>query len=258
MYITIAGAGLVGRGLVERLVENKHDVVVIDIDEDVCDMLYRDYGVVSINGNATDISVLEEAEIRRSDVAVALMGKDSDNLSFSLLADNMGADRVVARMRNTNYRDAFKAAGVDRIINIVELHLDQFTLEIEQPKLQSVTTLGGGKASIVIVVIPEGSKAAGKTIAEVTQAKSFPDECVVAGIYRRKDEEFIIPRGNRSLQVGDRVFLAAAAEDIKKASNYLGVSPKKWFSRYFSKDSGESEEVEDIEESEEIEESEQS
>ena len=174
MYITLAGAGLVGRGLVKRLVERRHDVVVIDIDEEVCNMIYREYGAVSVHGNATDIEILQEAEISKSDIAVALMEKDSDNLSFSLLAKNMGADRVVSRMRNTNYRDAYKAAGVDKIINIVDLYLDQFTLEIEQPQLQRVATLGEGKASIVILVIPENSQAAGKTIAEITKDKSFP------------------------------------------------------------------------------------
>lgn len=231
MYITIAGGGLVGRGLVERLVERRHDVVVIDIDEEVCNTIYREYGAVSVHGNATDIGVLKEAEIHRSDVAVSLMRRDSDNLSFSLLADNLGADRVISRMRNTNYQDAYQAAGVDKIINIVDLYLDQFTLEIEQPQLQRVATLGGGKASIVIIVVPEESQAAGKTIAEITEDESFPVDCVVAGIYRRKEERFIIPRGDRSIKTGDRVFLAADADDVRKAADYMGASTGRWFSR---------------------------
>lgn len=231
MYIVIAGGGLVGRGLTKRLVEKRHDVVVIDIDQEICSMVYQEFGAVSVHGDATDINVLEDAGIEKADVAVALMRRDPDNLAFCLLADNFGVGRTMTRMRNTRYRDAYKAAGVDKILNIVELYLDQFALEIEQPQLQRVATLGGGKASIVIIAIPDNSKAAGKTVAEITQDKAFPAECVVAGIYRESEERFIIPRGDRQIMAEDRVFLAAATEDLRRAADYLGIQKTRWFSR---------------------------
>ena len=229
MYVVIAGAGLIGRGLARRLVENKHDVVVIDIDEGVCNRVYQEYGAVSVNGDATNVDILEESGIEKADVAVALMRRDADNLSFCLLADNFGVSRVFTRMRNSKYEDAYRAAGVTKIINIVDLYLDQFTLEIEQPKLQRAATFGGGKASIVIITIPDDSKGSDKTIAEITQDKKFPEDCVIAGIYR--EDEFIIPRGNRTIKSGDRVFLAAALEDIKRAAEYLGVKGERWYRR---------------------------
>lgn len=229
MYIVIAGAGLVGRGLTKRLVRNKHDVVVVDSDEEVCNRVYQEYGAVSVNGDATDVEVLEEAGLDRADVSVATMRRDADNLSFSLLADNYGVSRVFARMRNVKYEEAYRAAGVTDVINIVDLYLDQFTMEIEQPKLQRVATFGGGEASIVIVLVPEDSKGAGETIANITKDKKFPEECVIAGIYR--EDEFIIPRGNRTIMTGDRVFLAAAINDIEGAARYLGVREKKWFEK---------------------------
>jgi len=229
MYIVIAGAGLVGRGLTRRLVNNKHDVVVVDSNEEVCDRIYQEYGAVAVNGDATDVNVLEEAELYRADVSVATMRRDADNLSFSLLADNYGVSRIFARMRNVKYEEAYRAAGVTDVINIVDLYLDQFTMEIEHPKLQRVATLGGGAASIVIVSVPEDSSGAGETIAEITQAKNFPQDCVIAGIYR--EDEFIIPRGKRTILSGDRVFLAAATNDIEGAARYLGVREKKWFEK---------------------------
>src|SRR6056297_1809662 len=142
MYIVVAGAGLMGQGLIKHLVGNKHDVVAIDVDEEVCDRVYRNYGAVSVNGDATDVDVLEEAKIEKAAVAVGLMGKDANNLSFSVLAENFGVPRIFTRMRNSKYEQAYKAAGVTKVINIVDLYLDQFVLEIEQPKLQKVATLG--------------------------------------------------------------------------------------------------------------------
>ncbi len=229
MYIVIAGAGLLGRGLAKRLVENKHDVVVVDIDEEACNQVYREYGAVSVHGDATDVDVLEDAGLDEADVAVALMRRDADNLSFSLLAHNYGVSRIFTRMRNSKYEEAYKAAGVTKIINVVDLYLDQFTLEIEQPELQRAATLGGGQASIVIISIPPESRGANRTVAEITQDDKFPEDCVIAGIYR--EDEFIIPRGDREIRSGDRVFLAATLEDVAKAAEYLGVSGKRWYER---------------------------
>ncbi len=63
MYILIAGGGFVGKGLARRLVEHKHDVVLIDRDADVCKDIYARHGAVTVTGNATDIDVLESAGI---------------------------------------------------------------------------------------------------------------------------------------------------------------------------------------------------
>ncbi|MFW5798691.1 MAG: NAD-binding protein, partial [Planctomycetota bacterium] len=51
MYVVIAGAGLVGGMVARKLLENKHDVVVVDADKAICDRLYAETGVVTIFGN---------------------------------------------------------------------------------------------------------------------------------------------------------------------------------------------------------------
>ena len=55
MYIVIAGAGLVGRGLAEKLVSAGHDVVVIDQDKDVCEWIASHLGAMTFHGSATRI-----------------------------------------------------------------------------------------------------------------------------------------------------------------------------------------------------------
>ncbi len=214
---------MVGRGLARRLVAAKHDVVVIDADREVCERVYSQIGATTIHGSATNVNTLEEAELDRAECAAATMRRDSDNLCFTVLAKNMDVSRVIVRMRDPRYEAPYKLAGASRVLNIVDLYINQFTWEIEEPAMEELTAFGEGEASIVFVKVPQRSRAAGRTIAEIARDDDFPDDCVIAGIWRPEASRFIIPRGHVSIEGGDRVYLAANIEDIRRAARYLGV-----------------------------------
>ena len=227
MYMIIAGAGLVGSALASRLIEAGHDVVVIEMDKTVCEQLAAQTGAMVFQGSATDISILEQAGARKADVAVGTMQHDADNLAFSLLAKSYGIPRVIARLRDQRYESAYKQAGVNTTIHIADVFVNQLILEIEDPHLQRVATFGGGRASIVVDTIPDGSIADGLTVSQVATADGFPDKCIITGIYRPADEVFLIPRGAAKLLSGDRIFLVAEQKDLSKASKYMHKKAKK-------------------------------
>ncbi|SDC39937.1 MULTISPECIES: potassium channel family protein [unclassified Candidatus Frackibacter] len=220
MYIIIAGGGIVGRNLTKRLAAN-HDVVVIDVDREICERIYSQYGAISICGNATQIDVLREAGIEKCDVAVGVMRNDADNLAFSLLAKNYGLERILVRMREPEYESAYKMAGATNIAGAMEMMVDKFVVDIEQPEIQKVISLEDGKAEISIVTIPEKAKCSGLTVSEIVNSKGFPEKCVIAGIFDQEVDELIIPRGNKRINSNNKVFLVATRENIEKAANYL-------------------------------------
>ncbi len=223
MRIVIAGAGMVGTGLAERLAAGKHDVIAIDSDRAVCERVYSELGITTIHGSATSITTLEEAELDRAECAAATMRRDSDNLCFTVLARHMGVERIIVRMRDLRYEEAYKLAGATRVLNIVDLYLNQFTWEIEEPNLQELTAFAEGKASIVFIKVPAQSPAAGKTVAQIAQDSDFPDNCTIAAIFRPETGQFILPRGHATIEAGDRVYIAADVEDIRRAARFLGV-----------------------------------
>ena len=90
MYVVVGGIGLVGGELARRLIENRHDVVVIDKDKDVCDRIYAETGVVAIHGNVSQVETLKEANIQKADVVAATTGSDADNLACAILAKSFG------------------------------------------------------------------------------------------------------------------------------------------------------------------------
>jgi trk system potassium uptake protein TrkA len=220
MYIIIAGGGVVGRNLTAQLVEN-HDVVVIDLEQSVCERIYSEYGAISINGNATNIKVLKEAGIEKADVAVGVMRNDADNLAFSLLAKNYDIDQIMVRMRDPEYKSAYQLAGATTIAGVIDLMVEDFVLDIEQPDVRKVYSIRGGKAEISILTIPEDSACVNMTISEIASADEFPNQLLIAGKFDYDEDEFRIPHGSTRLEPLDQVFLVGPADSITKAANFL-------------------------------------
>ena len=67
MYIIVAGAGTIGQEIIKQLVDNKHNVVVIDTEVSACQAVHTETGALAICGNATDLSVLEKAGASKRD-----------------------------------------------------------------------------------------------------------------------------------------------------------------------------------------------
>ena len=221
MYIVIAGAGMVGGELARRLVDNKHDVVIIDQDREVCDKLYSETGVVAINGNAARVETLNEADIRKADVVIAAMSGDTDNLACAVLAKSLGVPQIIVRMRDPAYEDAYKLAGVTSVVRVIDLMINQMLMEIERPRVRSITTIGGGRADIFMVIIPQAAQVVGKSVENIAKNPKFPSQCVFVAVYNQEREEFSIPRGEQVINEGDEVFLIATVADIKRATDFL-------------------------------------
>ena len=226
MYIVVAGGGMVGGGLVRRLLDNKHDVVLIEQHKDICDRLYAETGVIAINGGATSIEALTEAGIEKAEVVVAATGSDADNLACAILAKSFDVPRIIVRMRDPAYKNAYKVAGVSSIIRVTDLMVSQMMMDIENPRVRRVTTLGGGKANIFVVIVPERAKVAGKTVKDIVESRRFPAQCVFIAVYDQKTEEFSIPRGQQVINEGNELFLISTAENITKAVDFLTATHK--------------------------------
>ncbi len=220
MYIIIAGGGTAGSHLARSLVDD-HDVVVIDRDRQVCEEIYSSIGAVSVHGNATSVRVLRDAGIKKCDVAVGALKTDADNLAFVVLAGDFGVQKVLVRMRDPEYQSAYFTAGATTVGSIVEMLVDRFVMDIEEPRIRRVASLGDGQAEISIITVPAGSLCTTKTVAEMVEHPEFPDDVVIAGIYDPEDDQLIIPRGDRMIPGGSQVFLVATEQDMHRAADCM-------------------------------------
>ncbi len=221
MFIIVAGAGRIGSEITSIYVKKKHDVVAIDRDPHVCETLYAETGAMTVTGSATNLRILRQAGADKADAIVCLMHSESDNIATALLAKSIGIPRIVARLINPIYEQAYKLAGINHIVRASDLLINQIMIEIEHPAVRKVMTIGGGKAQVYALTIREKAKVAGMTIKDVTRQKGFPDECVFMGVYDEEEDEFHITRGEYALQPGDVLFLISKSQFIKQAADFI-------------------------------------
>ena len=219
MYVLVVGGGTIGKGLVEQLSHQKHDVIVIDINEEVCEEIYAKFGAVTIIGNATSPDTLRDAGIERCDVAVAALGSDAENLAFAMLAKHFKVSQVIVKMNDPSFEEVYRTVGVKNISRGKELLISQIMLNIESPELKTIISFDN--IEICLFMIPENAQCAGKTVENVVSKKGFPLEIVMTCVFDSVKHSYKIPRGNTVLNVGDRVFLCGTMKDIKEACKYL-------------------------------------
>jgi trk system potassium uptake protein TrkA len=227
MRIVVAGAGIVGRQVIAKLVEHRHDVVVVDMDHGVCEDIFAETGAVTVTGDATRLSVLEDAGAAKAQVVVCLMRRDADNIACSIIAKSLGAARVLARMRNPGYAEAYRLGGTTGVVRVADLLINQLMVEIEQPRIRGIMSLGGGSAQICSVVVPPDAWAVGRTVAQVAARTDFPRESLIVGVYRVGEQAFSIPRGDHVLQENDTVYVITRTGETKAAAGALTNPPDK-------------------------------
>ncbi|MHC1743432.1 MAG: TrkA family potassium uptake protein [Syntrophobacteraceae bacterium] len=221
MRVIVAGAGVTGYQIIKMLVANKHDVVVIDKDRETCEMVYTETGAVIVHGSATDIRVLDRAGARNADVVVCLIRNDADNIATAILAKSLGVPSIIALLRKPDYEEAYRSVGVSTIISLTDILTHQILMEVEQPRVKKILTIGGGKAEIYAIEIPPDATSVGQTVKEIAQRKRFPKDCVFMGIFNEKEGRFTIPRGDDRLSKYDTVFLISNSQNITVVADLL-------------------------------------
>lgn len=101
MRIIIVGAGFTGVQLASKLVDEKHDVVLVDRDADVVRLAANrlDCAVVQADGN--DLVALEEAGLESASAIVMLTDNDEYNMITCSLVDAVYPKIIkIARVRD--------------------------------------------------------------------------------------------------------------------------------------------------------------
>jgi trk system potassium uptake protein TrkA len=207
MRIAIAGAGNVGRAIARELLDNGHQVLLIDRDpkalkmESVPDAEW-------LMADACEITSLDKAALNNCQVLVAATGDDKVNLVSSLLAKTeYGVPRVVARINHPKNEWMFDSSwGVDVAVSTPRIISALVEEAVSVGDVVRLFSFRKGQANLVELTLPDSSTCIGKTVGEI----ELPQNASLAAIVR--DERVISPSSTDVFSAGDELLFVASAE----------------------------------------------
>ena len=220
MKIVMVGGGRAGFEVAVHLTQTGHSVTLVDSDLAVTRRASEQYGLVAITGDATLAAILQDAEVAQSDVVVAMLRRDADNLAVALLARAAGVARVIVRMRDNAYRAVYAAAGIERVLSETDLIIGSIATAIEHEGIRHAMLLGNGGSVAFELTIPPGSAAVGKTVSQLASMPGFPSSCVFAALYRT-DGSIEAPRGSSTIESGTTVLLVSRTDEVTRTVEHF-------------------------------------
>lgn len=201
-FVIIVGGGKVGSHLACLLLEEGHEIKIIDERQAVVERLQRELprGTI-IHGDGSSPEVLEAAGIKQAKVLAAVTAEDEANLVITTLARfEFNVPRVIARVNNPKNAWMFTAEmGVDVALNQADILAKLIAEEMSLGDMMTLLKLRRGQISVV----EEKLRPTSKAIHIALRDMSLPEGCVIAAVIRKG--KVLIPRGTMALEAGDEV-----------------------------------------------------
>ena len=223
----LLGGGRTAQMLAKSLIERGVDVAIIEVDEaragELSEQLDR---VLIYRGDIVDADMLEEAEVGRQDVVIALTGEDDSNVLACLYAKAAGARQgnrdgspktiaVVHRLKLLDLLETHevgatlspRTATANSVLRFVRGHVDT---------VAAVATYLHGDVEILEFAVADDCPCEGKTVADL----HLPRESLVGAIVR--DGKAQIARGRSTLRAKDHVIVIAKPGSVDRVTALFG------------------------------------
>ncbi len=221
MEIVISGLGSVGTTLMQELVDEGHNIVVIDVNAQKIENAVNKFDVKGVIGNGASASVLKEAGVQHSDLFIGATNHDELNILCCIIAKKLGAKKTIARASKPEYVELFKNDG-DLGLSLMVNPQYEAALEISRmlrfPSAIKVNEFSNGKVELVEFLVSEDSPLVGLPLKKLGSV--FKEKVLICAAQR--DDKAIIPTGDFVIQAGDRLFVTATMKHISLFFKHLG------------------------------------
>lgn len=212
--VMILGGGKVGFYLASLLVNEKIDVTVIELNRDKCVNIKEKLpGVEVINGDGTDINLLEEEMFHTFDAYVAATGIDEANLLMSLVVKRAGIYKSVAKISRTNYDGIIDKLNIDAVFNKSYITASEILKIIRGNDSQAVSLLLNAQVECNEFILKKKLAICGKSLKDLALPKGILFIALIRG------EETIVPNGDTVLENGDKAVVFATKNEIRNMKN---------------------------------------
>lgn len=215
MDIIIVGCGKVGVALAEVLCE-EHNVTVIDKNEALINAAINDFDIMGIAGNCLQTSVLEEANVAKTNLFIAVTTSDEVNILSCLIAKKKGARHCIARVRSPEFENQLvfmrEELGISMMVNPDYNAANEIAKVLRYPEAINIESFAKGKVDLAEIRITSGSILDGVALTQLSRRLRL--DVLICAVQR--GEELIIPNGSFVLRAGDKIHMTASHSAMVK------------------------------------------
>ncbi len=206
----IIGGGRIGRKTA-RALERTMNVKLIEIDRERCKNIAEGLErTLIVNGDASDVQLLEEEGIRETDAFIAVTNNTETNIFACLLAKKYGVKKIIPLVENVDYIDIAQTIGIDTLINkklIAASYIARFTMGAE---VASLKCLNGVDAEVMEFIVKPGVPVTRNPI----RSLNMPKDAIIGGVIRKN--KGLIAVGDLQIKENDKVVIFSLPHAISK------------------------------------------
>ena len=216
MKVIIMGCGRVGVQLARLLVDDGHQVAVIDYDASALTHLEPNFKGQKIVGVGFDKDVLIKAGIEHADAFAAASSSDNANILAARIAHNIfHVPRVVARLFDPQRAEIYRRLGM-LTISSTTWGAERIRELLTSAEIDPIHSFGSGEVSLVNIEVP--AQLVGRMVKDLTVISEI---AVVA--VTRQGAAFIPTLGSQ-FKDGDIIHVAILASALDRFKTLLGLS----------------------------------
>ncbi len=217
MYIVIVGGGRVGYYLARALLNEGHEILIVEKNPHFCEVLNEEMGSVCVPGDGCEAATLAEVGTVRAEMLVAVTGDDEDNLVACQLAKHkFNVPRTIARIRNPQNETLFKKLGVDVTVSATSIILEAIEKEVPTHPLTHLLVRSDQGVELVEIRITSDATTIGKSLKDIR----LPRGARLALIIPRNRKPRV-PTNNTVLREGDQIIALTTPELEEKLRTAL-------------------------------------
>lgn len=227
MHIIIVGLGKLGMTMTKQLVNEGHSVTVVDTNGNKLTNAVDVYDVMGVCGNGATVETLEEAGASKAKLIIAATASDEMNILCCLIANRMGTENTLARVRNPDYAAQMQflrnELGLSMIVNPEYETANEISRIIRFPSAANLDSFARGKIEIARIRIHSDNMLCDMPIHEIRRkCKANVIVCAV-----QRDEEVFIPSGNFVIRCDDTISITGTRSELSHFMKQTGVYKQK-------------------------------
>jgi voltage-gated potassium channel len=224
-HVIVCGFGRMGRNLSARLAHKKLPFVVVESHAETATEAMA-MGYLTLEGDATDEEVLQNAGIECAKVTVIALSSDADNVFLTLTARNLNTDmRILARGEQASTEKKLRQAGANQVVMPAVIGAQRVADMIVKPHAADLMFRVADHASLSAdleeLTIVEGNRLIGQSIRDADPRHHF--QLLIVAIRRADGQLKLNPEADMQISTGDTLIVLGEIENIMEFRKEYGI-----------------------------------